>query len=105
MAAPAKSKPAAPHAAAPPSPASPYQTWLNTNAANLQRFEASLREHMTAGGTKLYHFNCGNQEPAVGFIDPASEKMVMLRSDGRFWSAWKLGDAQFQGIIDKGLLW
>ncbi|CAM5561360.1 hypothetical protein SGLAM104S_01465 [Streptomyces glaucescens] len=29
----------------------------------------------------------------------------MLHADGRFWSAWKLGDKQFQGIIDKGFLW
>jgi hypothetical protein len=31
--------------------------------------------------------------------------MVMLHADGRFWSAWKLGAKQFQGIIDKGFLW
>ncbi|MGW6291649.1 putative T7SS-secreted protein [Streptomyces sp. NPDC055058] len=77
----------------------------NLNKANLQRFEEAMREHMTADGTKIYRFDYRNQGPAVGFIDPTSQKMVMLHADGRFWSAWKLGDKQFQGIIDKGFLW
>ncbi|MEU0895568.1 putative T7SS-secreted protein [Streptomyces massasporeus] len=77
----------------------------NLNKANLQRFEEAMREHMTADGTKIYRYDYRNQGPAVGFIDPASQKMVMLHADGRFWSAWKLGDKQFQGIIDKGFLW
>ncbi|MER6025621.1 DUF6531 domain-containing protein [Streptomyces sp. NPDC001851] len=77
----------------------------NLNKANLQRFQDAMREHMTADGTKMYRFNYRNQGSAVGFIDPASQKMVMLHSDGTFWSAWKLGDKQFQGIVDKGFLW
>jgi hypothetical protein len=77
----------------------------NLNKANLQRFEEAMREHTTADGTKIYRFDYRNQGPAVGFIDPASQKMVMLHADGRFWSAWELGDKQFQGIIDKGFLW
>ncbi|MFD9433037.1 putative T7SS-secreted protein [Streptomyces sp. NPDC060002] len=77
----------------------------NLNKANLQRFEEAMREHMTADGTKIYRYDYRNQGPAVGFIDPASQKMVMLHADGKFWSAWKLGDKQFQGIIDKGFLW
>ncbi|WP_416978802.1 putative T7SS-secreted protein [Streptomyces sp. T028] len=77
----------------------------NLNKANLQRFEEAMHEHMTADGTKIYRFDYRNQGPAVGFIDPTSQKMVMLHADGRFWSAWKLGDQQFQGIIDKGFLW
>ncbi len=77
----------------------------NLNKANLQRFEEAMREHMTADGVKTYRFNYRNQGPAVGFIDPSTQKMVMLHADGRFWSAWRLGDQQFQGIIDKGFLW
>ncbi|MEV7511795.1 putative T7SS-secreted protein [Streptomyces sp. NPDC091201] len=77
----------------------------NLNKANLQRFEQAMREHMTADGTKIYRFDYRGQGQAVGFIDTASQKMVMLHSDGTFWSAWKLGDKQFQGIIDKGFLW
>ncbi|MEU3772354.1 putative T7SS-secreted protein [Streptomyces sp. NPDC032472] len=77
----------------------------NLNKANLQLFEEAMREHMTGDGTKIYRFNYRNQGSAVGFIDPASQKMVMLRADGKFWSAWKLSDKQFQGIIDKGFLW
>ncbi|MDX3539136.1 DUF6531 domain-containing protein [Streptomyces sp. MB09-01] len=77
----------------------------NLNKANLQRFEEALREHMTADETKIYRFNYRGQGPAAGFIDPASQKMVMLHADGKFWSAWKLNDKQFQGIIDKGFLW
>ncbi|MFJ3907717.1 putative T7SS-secreted protein [Streptomyces vinaceus] len=77
----------------------------NLNKANMQRFEDAMREHMTADGTKIYRFDYRNQGTAVGFIDPTSQKMVMLRADGKFWSAWKLNDKQFQGIIDKGFLW
>ncbi|GAA3733698.1 putative T7SS-secreted protein [Streptomyces tremellae] len=76
----------------------------NLNKVNLQRFEGAMREHMTADDTRIYRFNYRSQGPAVGFIDPASQKMVMLHSDGRFWSAWRLGDRQFQGIIDRGFL-
>lgn len=64
-----------------------------------------MRDHMTGDGTKIYRFDYRNQGQAVGFIDPASQKMVMLHADGTFWLAWKLGDKQFQGIIDKGFLW
>ncbi|WP_370413706.1 putative T7SS-secreted protein [Streptomyces fradiae] len=77
----------------------------NRNKVNLQRFEEAMREHMTADGTKIYRYNYRNQGQAVGFIDPATQKMVMLHTDGTFWSAWKLGDKQFQGIVDKGFLW
>ncbi|MFF3166624.1 putative T7SS-secreted protein [Streptomyces sp. NPDC003273] len=77
----------------------------NLNKANLQRFEEAMREHMTSDGAKIYRYNYRNQGPAVGFIDPMSQKMVMLHADGRFWSAWRLSDNQFQGIIDKGFLW
>jgi hypothetical protein len=77
----------------------------NLSKANLQRFEAAMREHMVADNTKIYRFNYRNQGQAVGFIDPETNKMVMLRADGRFWSAWELGEKQFQGIIDKGFLW
>ncbi|MFJ7264944.1 putative T7SS-secreted protein [Streptomyces globosus] len=77
----------------------------NLNKVNLTRFEEAMREHMTADGTKIYRFDYRGQGQAVGFIDPASQKMVMLHADGKFWSAWKLGDKQFQGIIDKGFLW
>lgn len=77
----------------------------NLNKANLQRFEQAMRDHMTGDGTKIYRFDYRHQGQAVGFIDPASQKMVMLHADGTFWSAWKLGDKQFQGIIDKGYLW
>ncbi|MGY4970913.1 putative T7SS-secreted protein [Streptomyces nigrescens] len=78
----------------------------NLNGANLKKFEQSMRDHMTAEGTKMYRFNYRNQGPAVGFIDPMDgNKMVMLRANGKFWSAWKLGDGQFRDIIDNGRLW
>ncbi|NEC67720.1 putative T7SS-secreted protein [Streptomyces sp. SID9727] len=77
----------------------------NLNGANLKRFEESMRSHMTADGTKIYRFNYRDQGWAVGFINPATQKMVMLHADGKFWSAWRLGDRQFADIIDKGFLW
>lgn len=77
----------------------------NLNKANLQRFEESMREHMTSDDTKIYRYNYRNQGQAVGFIEPSSQKMVMLRADGTFWSAWRLSDKQFDGIIHKGFLW
>ncbi|MEU2250790.1 colicin D domain-containing protein [Streptomyces sp. NPDC019224] len=77
----------------------------NLNGANLKRFEESMRSHITADGTKIYRFDYRGQGPAAGFINPATQKMVMLHADGKFWSAWKLGDKQFKDIIDKGFLW
>ncbi|BBC33294.1 hypothetical protein SGFS_045880 [Streptomyces graminofaciens] len=77
----------------------------NLNKINMQRFEDAMREHMTADGTKIYRFDYRRQGTAVGFIDPDTQKMVMLHTDGKFWSAYKLSDRQFQGIIDEGFLW
>lgn len=76
----------------------------NRNKANLAAFEA-MRDHLVAPDTKIYRFDYRGQGNAIGFIDPNTNKMVMLRSDGTFWSAWKLGENQFSDIIHKGFLW
>jgi hypothetical protein len=58
---------------------------------------------MTSPGTKIFRFNYRGQGQAVGFIDPSTRKMVMLRADsGEFWSAWNLYNNQFTDIIEKG---
>ncbi|MFD4357114.1 DUF6531 domain-containing protein [Nocardia sp. NPDC058518] len=77
----------------------------NKNNANKAAFVEAMKQHMTAPDTKIYRFNYRNQGTAIGFIDPNTNKMVMLRSDGKFWSAWKLGDQQFEGIVQRGFLW
>ncbi|MGC0331338.1 RHS repeat-associated protein [Streptomyces sp. SAI-170] len=77
----------------------------NLNGANLKAFEKAMREHMTADGTKIFRYNYRKQGQAVGFIDPKSLKMVMLRSDGRFWSAFKLNENQFADVVQRGFLW
>ncbi|MEV5510017.1 RHS repeat-associated core domain-containing protein [Streptomyces orinoci] len=76
----------------------------NRNNAALKAFEESMRKHMTARDTKIYRYNYHGQGQAVGFIDPQTLRMVMLHSDGRFWSGWILSDKQFSGIVDKGFL-
>ncbi|MFF4198733.1 polymorphic toxin-type HINT domain-containing protein [Nonomuraea sp. NPDC001831] len=75
------------------------------NKGTLAAFEAKMREHIMAPGTKIYRFNYRSQGQAVGFIDPKSRKMVMLNTYGRFWTAYKLNNAQFKDIIDNGHLW
>jgi hypothetical protein len=78
----------------------------NQNKANLATFQNALTEHMTAPGTKIFRFNYRGQGQAVGFIDSATNKMVMLRADsGKFWTAYRLGDNQFSSIVQKGYLW
>ncbi|MFF4418363.1 RHS repeat-associated core domain-containing protein [Streptosporangium sp. NPDC001559] len=77
----------------------------NWNNNALQAFEKALRDHMGAAGTKIYRFNYRNQGIAVGFIDPSSGKMVMLHTNGSFWTAYRLGDKQLMGIIDRAFLW
>ena len=65
-----------------------------------------MKEHMTADGTSIYRFSYRGQGQAVGFIDSSTNKMVMLHADsGKLWSAYRLGDNQFAGIVDKGFLW
>ncbi|MET8410506.1 RHS repeat-associated core domain-containing protein [Streptomyces sp. NPDC005195] len=76
----------------------------NRNKQTMAQFQQNMRSQMLAPDTKMYRFDYRGQGPAVGFIDPATKKMVMLHSDGKFWSAWRLGDKQFQSIIDKGFL-
>ncbi|MCD9880897.1 colicin D domain-containing protein [Streptomyces guryensis] len=70
----------------------------------MKQFVQKTRSHMLAADTKIYRFNYRNRGQALGFIDSATKKMVMLHTDGKFWAAWKLGDKQFQNIIDKGFL-
>jgi hypothetical protein len=78
----------------------------NRNNANLGAFREAMTEHMTSEGTSIYRFNYRGQGQAVGFIDSSTNKMVMLHADsGKFWSAYRLGDNQFAGIVDKGFLW
>ncbi|WP_051027029.1 RHS repeat-associated core domain-containing protein [Nocardia higoensis] len=77
----------------------------NKNKANKAAFIEAMKEHMTSPDTKIYRFNYRNQGTAIGFIDPNSNKMVMLRSDGQFWSAWKLSDRQFSDVVQKGWLY
>lgn len=76
---------------------------------------------MTAPDTKIYRFNYRNQGQAIGFIDPKTKLMVMLRTDGSFWTAYQLKIFkkmdkdipdrtisvydQFASVIDKGFLW
>ncbi|MFI7285128.1 hypothetical protein ACIBRY_00400 [Streptomyces anulatus] len=65
-----------------------------------------MHAHIKADDTKIYRLDYRGQGQAIGFIDPTTQKMVMLHADtGKFWSGYKLGDKQFQSIIDKGFLW
>ncbi|MFJ6833632.1 DUF6531 domain-containing protein [Streptomyces sp. NPDC091209] len=77
----------------------------NLNGANLKAFQKAMQEHMTAPGTKIFRYSYRKQGQAVGFIDPQSLKMVMLRTDGRFWSAFQLNKNQFADIVRRGFLW
>jgi hypothetical protein len=74
------------------------------NGTTMNQFPDAMKAHMTAPGTKIFRFNYRNQGTAVAFIDPATRKMVMVRTDGTFWSAWKLTDQQFTDAIG-GFLW
>jgi hypothetical protein len=76
----------------------------NRNKATLAQFEEAMKNHMTDPDTKIYRFNYRGQGPAVGFINPTNNKMVMLHTDGKFWSAFQLGDKQFGYIVHKGFL-
>ncbi|MBB0246368.1 hypothetical protein FNQ90_20190, partial [Streptomyces alkaliphilus] len=75
--------------------------WNNSNKAH---FIQAMQRHMLSPDVKIYRFDYRGQGPAVGFVDPGGNLMVMLRSDGRFWSGWRLGEAQFTGIVQRGRL-
>ncbi|MCP2291653.1 DUF6531 domain-containing protein [Nocardia amikacinitolerans] len=77
----------------------------NRNKTNLEQYVAAMKAHMTDVDTRIYRFNYRGQGSAIGFINPDTGLMVMLRSDGKFWSGWKLGENQLAGIIQKGYLW
>lgn len=84
--------------------ASDFNLTANRNKQSLIQFERAMRDHMVSPGAKIYRYNYRGQGNAVGFIDPGTRRMVMLRGDGTFWSAWKLSERQFMSIIDKGFL-
>ena len=77
----------------------------NRNSANLKTYVQAMQDHMTDPDTKIFRFNYRSQGSAVGFIKPDSGLMVMLHTDGTFWSGWRLGDNQLTDIIDNGHLW
>jgi RHS repeat-associated protein len=78
----------------------------NRNNANLSAFQQTMTQHMTAPGTKIFRFDYRGQGQAIGFIDPATNRMVMLHADtGKFWTAYRLGDNQFMDIVQNGRLW
>lgn len=77
----------------------------NRNNTTLKAYVKAMQDHMTAPDTKIFRFNYRSQGTAVGFINPNSGLMVMLHTDGTFWSGWRLGDNQLTDIIDNGHLW
>ncbi|WP_405804011.1 DUF6531 domain-containing protein [Streptomyces sp. NBC_00210] len=77
----------------------------NRNGQTMAQFQQTMRDHMVAPDTKIYRFDYRGQGTAVGFIDPNTQKMVMLHTDGSFWTAYRLGDNQFRDIVDNGHLW
>ena len=78
----------------------------NRNNANLAAFQQTMTQHMTAPGTRIFRFDYRGQGQAIGFIDPATNRMVMLHADtGKFWTAYRLGDNQFMDIVQNGHLW
>ncbi|MFD3437530.1 putative T7SS-secreted protein [Streptomyces sp. NPDC058685] len=76
----------------------------NRNKQSMTEFEQNMRSHMTAPDTKIYRYDYRGQGQAIGFIDPGTKRMVMLHADGKFWSAWNLGESQFRSIVDRGFL-
>ncbi|MER5731427.1 putative T7SS-secreted protein [Streptomyces sp. NPDC002138] len=78
----------------------------NLNGKNLKEFEATLRAHMVAAETKIYRYHYRKAgDVAVGFIDPGTRNLVMLRPDGKFWTAYRLGEGQLSDIVNRGFLW
>ena len=78
----------------------------NRNKETFEQFREAIKGHIESSETRMFRFNYRGQGVAVGFIDPNTLKMVMLRaSTGAFWTAYRLEYHQFFDVVDNNHLW
>jgi RHS repeat-associated protein len=72
---------------------------------NLQTFERNIRSFMSGSRTRTKTIDYRRQGSATAYYNPSSHRIVVLRQDGTFWTAFKASQRQIRDVIDKGFLW
>jgi hypothetical protein len=72
--------------------------------ATAHAFDAALRAHVAAPGTRRIAGTFRGTMPVVFHVDPASGLMVMTDATGTFVSGWKLNAQQLHHVLTAGTL-
>lgn len=76
------------------------------STANARAFEAALKRHMTAPGTKRIngHYR-NNSNPVTFFYNDSTRRVVLIdRRNNQFISGWKVNNQQRHDIIHRNFL-
>ncbi|MFC9973748.1 DUF6531 domain-containing protein [Spirillospora sp. NPDC127200] len=83
--------------------AQPFNLPPNYNPKNAKLFEQAMRDHVRDPNVKSYRVNYRGQGPGIAFVNPQTNNMVLLKPNGEFWSAWKLGHKWHKGNVPQDL--
>jgi len=76
----------------------------NWNKTAASKFSSEINQHINSPGIKIIQGTYRNQ-PAIHYLNPNTGLNVISRPNGQFWSGWKLGPEQLQGVLKDGRLW
>jgi len=76
----------------------------NWNKAAASKFSSAINQHINSPGIKIIQGTYKNQ-PAIHYLNPKTGLNVISHPNGQFWSGWKLGSQQLQGVLKNGTLW
>ena len=79
----------------------------NQNKARLATYQNQLQAHVNKESTLIIqgkYRRFSKSSPVVHYLDPISKLNVIADKDGRFVSAWKLNDTQFENVKSRGIL-
>jgi len=76
----------------------------NWNKAAAGKFSSTINQHINSPGIKVIQGTYKNQ-PAIHYLNPNTGLNVISRPNGQFWSGWKLGPQQLEGVLNNGTLW
>ena len=75
----------------------------NWNKATASKFSSAINQHINSLGIKIIYGSYRNQ-PAIHYLNPNTGLNVISRTNGQFWSGWKLTSEQLKHVLKHGNL-
>jgi hypothetical protein len=76
----------------------------NWNKSQAGNFFNALEDHMNAQNVRRI-VGTYKRQPAIHYLDPNTGLNVVKKPNGEFWSGWRLGPQQLNGVLNNGTLW